>query len=260
MNEGAKVGDVVLGGIITSLRRRVTKSGKMMAFITLEDLTGVVETVILPETYEKCTAALVDSAIVILRGRAEIDDRWRNEQEGASQMKVMVEGAAALNDPEAVQTLLTAPASTRGRRGQGRSGWPGKSNGNGNGARPAAAPPKENGNVVSVPKEIHIRVRGSHGPQQLRPPQETHQPIPRLRPNPPPHHRRNHRTLPPPHRRLRNCLHRSLLPRRAGDFWGGGGVGGGEDGVRARWGPGRKPRVAHRLLTTRATADNYWNR
>ena len=160
VNEGVKVGDVVLGGIITSLRRRVTKSGKMMAFITLEDLTGVVETVILPETYEKCTAALADTAVVILRGRAEIDDRWRNEQEGASQMKVMVEGIAALNDPEAVQTLLSAPASTRGRRGQSRGSWQGKSNGTGTNGSRAAAPPRENGNGngISAPKEIHIRL------------------------------------------------------------------------------------------------------
>ena len=52
--KGTKQGEVVLGGIITSLRRRVTKKGKMMAFVTLEDLTGVVETMVLPETYERC--------------------------------------------------------------------------------------------------------------------------------------------------------------------------------------------------------------
>ena len=176
-NEGVKQGDVILGGIVTSLRRRVTKSGKMMAFVTLEDLSGAVETVILPETYEKCTAAFVDNAIIVVRGRAETDDRWRNEQEGSVQMKVMVEGAAMLNDSEAVQALVRGPAAGRGRRGSGRGGRSEKrTNGNGGGPERKAngngggTERKTNGNGGGTPppqeseraaaKQVHIRLPG----------------------------------------------------------------------------------------------------
>ena len=164
VSEGAKLGEVVLGGIITSLRKRVTKKGTMMAFVTLEDLTGVAETVIWSETCERCGSALVEGAIVVMKGKAEVDERWREEKEGATQTKVIVDGIASLSDPEAVKTVIGAPAH-RGRKTAGRNG------GNARKAGPQSPAPEEppvvkNRNPAapedpSVSKdEVHIRVPG----------------------------------------------------------------------------------------------------
>jgi DNA polymerase-3 subunit alpha len=161
VNEGEKLGEVVLGGIVTSLRRRVTKRGTMMAFVTLEDLTGVAELVIWSETYERSAGALADGAIVVMKGKAEVDERWREEKQGATQTKVIVDGIARLNDPEAVKAVLGA-VSRNGRRTAGRNG------GNPRKAAPPAAPQEESP-MPSVRKansppptgsEVHIRLPG----------------------------------------------------------------------------------------------------
>lgn len=168
VNEGEKLGEVVLGGIITSLRRRVTKKGTMMAFVTLEDLTGVAELVIWSETYERSAGALAEGAIVVMKGKAEIDERWREEKEGATQTKVIVDGIARLSDPEAVRAVVGA-APRNGRKTAGRNG------GNPRKAAPPAAPPQEEPPMPSARKtekpqdgkEVHIRLPGNTDKQTL---------------------------------------------------------------------------------------------
>jgi DNA polymerase-3 subunit alpha len=154
INQGVKLGEVVLGGIINQTRRRVTRSNKMMAFVTLEDLTGVVETMVLPETYERCSAVLTDGAIVVMRGRAEVDDRWRDEREGAGQNRVLADAVVALNDADAVTRLLNGAGARNGNGYGGR-----RSNGR---RRPGAA--SESPSPAARPQraapvaEVHIRV------------------------------------------------------------------------------------------------------
>jgi DNA polymerase-3 subunit alpha len=122
VKEGTKQGEVVLGGIITSLRRRVTKAGRMMAFVSLEDLTGPAETMVLPETYERCGSVLVEGAIIVMKGRAETDDRWREDRDGAAaQHRVLAAEIAALSNEEAVQALV-AGGGPNGRKTARRNG------------------------------------------------------------------------------------------------------------------------------------------
>ncbi len=64
---------VILGGLISSVKKIITKNGKPMLFIKLEDLTGKAEVVIFPNLLERNPAALQENKIVFVAGR--VDDR-----------------------------------------------------------------------------------------------------------------------------------------------------------------------------------------
>jgi DNA polymerase III alpha subunit len=127
----------------------------MMAFVTLEDLTGVVETMVLPETYERCSAVLTDGAIIVMRGRAEVDDRWRDEREGAGQNRVLADAVVALDDADAVTRLLNGAGARNGNGYGGRRS---------NGRRPSAPAsdpspaPKPRSQRAAKAAEVHIRM------------------------------------------------------------------------------------------------------
>jgi DNA polymerase III subunit alpha len=64
---------VVLGGLISSVKKIITKNGKPMLFIKFEDLTGKTELVIFPNLLERNPEALQENKIVFVAGR--VDDR-----------------------------------------------------------------------------------------------------------------------------------------------------------------------------------------
>jgi DNA polymerase III subunit alpha len=66
--------DVAIGGIIASIRQLKTRKGDQMAVIMLEDPHGTVEVVIFPEAYAKSASALVVGAMVVVKGKVELDE------------------------------------------------------------------------------------------------------------------------------------------------------------------------------------------
>lgn len=75
--EAAKVPDgarVTIGGMITGKVVKTTKTNKMMAFITVEDLLGSVEVLVFPKDYETKRNLLVEESKVFIQGRASIGD------------------------------------------------------------------------------------------------------------------------------------------------------------------------------------------
>jgi DNA polymerase-3 subunit alpha len=70
-------GEVTVGGIVTALRLIKTKKGDRMASFLLEDLEGSVETLVFPEAYKKAAGQLADDQVVLVKGRAEIQDDGR---------------------------------------------------------------------------------------------------------------------------------------------------------------------------------------
>jgi DNA polymerase-3 subunit alpha len=62
---------VTVGGIISTVQRKVTKQGKPWAVAMLEDLEGAVEVLFFPATYETCAIHLAEDAIVLVRGRID---------------------------------------------------------------------------------------------------------------------------------------------------------------------------------------------
>ncbi|MHB8158366.1 MAG: DNA polymerase III subunit alpha [Desulfocucumaceae bacterium] len=61
--------NITCGGMLTALKKIVTKKGDPMAFATLEDLTGGVEVVFFPKVYREYQNQLVNDAVVLIKGR-----------------------------------------------------------------------------------------------------------------------------------------------------------------------------------------------
>jgi DNA polymerase-3 subunit alpha len=70
-------GEVSVGGIVTALRLIKTKKGDRMASFFLEDIEGSVETLVFPEAFKKAAGRLADDEIVLVKGRAEVQDDGR---------------------------------------------------------------------------------------------------------------------------------------------------------------------------------------
>jgi DNA polymerase III subunit alpha len=60
-----------VAGIVSGVRRKVTRQGAAWATATLEDLAGAVELLVFPATYQKAAPLLADDAIVVVRGRLD---------------------------------------------------------------------------------------------------------------------------------------------------------------------------------------------
>ena len=69
-----QVGDgqqIVLAGILSSVLRRVNKSGAPWASAVLEDLEGQVEVLFFPQTYAQVAVSVTEDAIVVVKGRVD---------------------------------------------------------------------------------------------------------------------------------------------------------------------------------------------
>ncbi len=73
----AKLGDgqkVIIGGMITSMKKMTTKKMQMMAFVELEDMVGSVEVIVFPKIYEQTKKYLNEEARVYVEGRVQIQE------------------------------------------------------------------------------------------------------------------------------------------------------------------------------------------
>lgn len=60
-----------VAGMVSGIRPYQTKTGKMMAWVTLEDLTGVIELVLFPRTWEKFQFALEVGGVIVAEGKVD---------------------------------------------------------------------------------------------------------------------------------------------------------------------------------------------
>ncbi len=65
---------VTIGGILTNKVVKTTKTGKMMAFVTIEDMVGSVEVLVFPKDYESKRHMLVEDAKVFIQGQVSVGD------------------------------------------------------------------------------------------------------------------------------------------------------------------------------------------
>jgi DNA polymerase III subunit alpha len=66
--------EVAIGGIVSSIRLLKTRKGDRMAVIGLEDPHGSVEVVVFPEAFAKAATVLEAGAMVVVKGRVELDE------------------------------------------------------------------------------------------------------------------------------------------------------------------------------------------
>jgi DNA polymerase-3 subunit alpha len=62
---------VTIGGIVSTLTRKVTKTGNAWALATLEDLEGAIEVLFFPAAYQVCGIHLAEDAVLLVRGRLD---------------------------------------------------------------------------------------------------------------------------------------------------------------------------------------------
>jgi DNA polymerase-3 subunit alpha len=87
---------VILGGIITNLRRSVTKKGQMMVYFTLEDLTGSLEVLVFPKMFTRYGPLLAEDLPVLAKGRLAVE---------GEQAKLLGEELAFLNEEDLCDIL-----------------------------------------------------------------------------------------------------------------------------------------------------------
>ncbi|MDD5221392.1 MAG: DNA polymerase III subunit alpha, partial [Candidatus Pacebacteria bacterium] len=68
---GAKL---TIGGMINKIKRVITKNGKPMLFVEVEDLTEKIEAIVFPSTIDKNPAAFQENKIVFMAGRVDFKD------------------------------------------------------------------------------------------------------------------------------------------------------------------------------------------
>ncbi len=93
-----------MGGIVVELRTKATKSGGLMAFLTLEDLTGQIEVLVFPRVFEQYLATLTVDAMLMLHGKLSV-----REDEAP---KLLLDSAVPLGSVTEAD-LLSAPAKRR---------------------------------------------------------------------------------------------------------------------------------------------------
>lgn len=104
---------VRVAGIITRFRHHQTKSGKPMAFVTIEDLQGSIELVVFPKTWEKVREIVQVDRIVLVDGR--LDAQGGDPKILVDQIVTEINRKVAQELPEIQRKSLDPPSRTGGQ-------------------------------------------------------------------------------------------------------------------------------------------------
>lgn len=131
---------VVLAGLITGVRRLVTRAKSQMAVLTVEDLHGTVEAIVFPRLYERSAEVFKEDAILVLEGK--VDTRGERPQlvvDRAEAWEPPVEGTPPppppplkAPPPAAVASQSNGNSKSHGGGGSTSHGNSSSSSGNGN--------------------------------------------------------------------------------------------------------------------------------
>jgi DNA polymerase-3 subunit alpha len=88
---------MTVGGLISSVRTIITKSGTKMAFVALEDKFGEGEIIIFPNLFEQVGAKLVQDAVIRVSGKNSARDRDGNL---GSESKLIADEIVVIDDRE----------------------------------------------------------------------------------------------------------------------------------------------------------------
>ena len=74
--------EVRVGGLVRDVRRVVTRKGQIMAYATLEDLTGSIDVILFPRVYEQFRQLFEPEKVLVVQGK--IDARAGGGRNGAA--------------------------------------------------------------------------------------------------------------------------------------------------------------------------------
>ncbi len=100
---------VRLGGLITTVRKILTKKGDTMAFVGLEDKTGLTELIVFPKAFEKSPEVFEIDNIIMATGKVSAKDR---EGRLTGEPKLMVDSAKVINYEAATTHVPARPAAS----------------------------------------------------------------------------------------------------------------------------------------------------
>lgn len=163
-----------IGGIVTSVRTIVTKSGTKMAFVALEDKTGEGEVIVFPNLYEQTGAKLVQDAVIRVSGKVSARDRDGNMGSDAKMIadEIVEVTDAELRDYESTGRKMEAPKMSAKVKAMRVAEFRAKKTG-GSVSAPASAPPSEKPSVekprpiLDIPPVkklfVHVKDPDDHG-------------------------------------------------------------------------------------------------
>jgi hypothetical protein len=107
---------ICVGGVVTEVRRVITKARATMGVATLEDLQGNIEVIVFPKVFELTESTWAEDAILLVAGRV---DHKGDETVLLADAVWTWEEAQLMGGPEFTRILA---ASDRGRRNGARNG------------------------------------------------------------------------------------------------------------------------------------------
>ena len=151
---------MTVGGIISTVRTIVTKSGSKMAFVGIEDKFGEGEIIVFPNLYEKVGAKLVQDAVIRVSGKNSARDRDGNL---GNESKLIADDIIAITDNdingyESTGRKMEAPKISSAVKKERREAYRNQKNGTSSKSavkNDAAKPqPKAHSTPVNVAPEI----------------------------------------------------------------------------------------------------------
>jgi DNA polymerase-3 subunit alpha len=95
---------VTIGGAISEVREITTKNGQKMAFVKVEDLSGEVEVILFPNSYQQTVGLWERDRVVLIRGKVNTRDRDGNK---GAEVKIMVDDAREITSQQATAYQAT---------------------------------------------------------------------------------------------------------------------------------------------------------
>jgi DNA polymerase-3 subunit alpha len=102
---------ITIGGLVSTVRTIITKSGTKMAFVGLEDKSGEAEVIVFPNLFEQVGAKLAQDAVVRVSGKISARDRDGNLGSDAKMIadEVMLVTDKELRDYESTGRKMETP-------------------------------------------------------------------------------------------------------------------------------------------------------
>ncbi len=115
LGEAAHQEPVRVAGMVSGIRPHQTKTGKMMAWVTLEDLVGTLELVVFPRAWEQYQFALEIGGVILAEGKADTRSSPAKVLVDNIRMEINIVDPAEQKDtstPDRTPPTIKKPAST----------------------------------------------------------------------------------------------------------------------------------------------------